>query len=94
MVIPSLAALRDRIEGRVARSIPKLPGGLLRALGGRPIRIDGQQLSPQVQVGLRLERLTGGSEVPRSPRSGLGAAARRGSSPGRGSRSSVCPTSS
>jgi acetyl esterase len=63
MVIPSPAALRDRFEGLVARSIPKLPGGLLRALGGRPIRIDGQQLSPQVQVGLRLERFTGGSEV-------------------------------
>ena len=70
MVIPSPAALRDRIEGGVARTIPKLGGPLLRALGGRPIRIDSQQLSPQVQVGLRLERFTGGSRLPRSPRSG------------------------
>ena len=63
MVIPSPAALRDRFEGLVARSIPKLPGPLLRAVGGRPIRIDGQELSPQVQVALRLEQLTGGSEL-------------------------------
>ncbi len=95
MVIPSPAALRDRIEGRVARTIPKLRGPLLRALGGRPIRIDGQQLSPQVQVGLRLERFTGGSEVATvAEKRALGAAARPGSSPGRGSRSSACPTSS
>ncbi|HEX5955706.1 MAG TPA: alpha/beta hydrolase, partial [Solirubrobacterales bacterium] len=63
MVVPGLGAVRDRVEGLVARSIPLLPGRLARVLAGRPVRIDGQELHPQVQLALRLERLTGGSDL-------------------------------
>jgi acetyl esterase len=63
MVVLGPGGVRDRVEGLVARSIPKLPGPLLRTFAGRPIRIDGQTLSPEVQIALRLERLAGGSEL-------------------------------
>jgi acetyl esterase len=53
------AALEHAI-GLVARIIPKLPAPLLRLLAGRPIEIDGQLLSPEVQLALRLEGLYGG----------------------------------
>jgi acetyl esterase len=56
-------AMRDRVQAFVARSLPKLPDPVLRALAGRPIRIDGQQLSAQAQLAIRLEQLTGGSEL-------------------------------
>ncbi len=63
MVVPGLDAVRDQAEGLIARSIPLLPGPLTRTLAGAPVRIDGQQLHPQVQLALRLERLAGGSEL-------------------------------
>ena len=43
-----------------------LPSGLRRALAGRPLRMEGQTLDPDMQLLLRLERLTGegGTESP------------------------------
>jgi acetyl esterase len=43
-----------------------LPGGVRRALAGRPLRMEGQTLDPDMQLLLRLERLTaeGGTESP------------------------------
>ncbi|MQA76031.1 MAG: alpha/beta hydrolase fold domain-containing protein, partial [Solirubrobacterales bacterium] len=61
MVIPS--GILEPIEKAIARGVPALPGPLARALAGRPVRIDGQELHPQVRIALRLERLTGGSEI-------------------------------
>ena len=58
-----MAGPREQIERGVAWVIPKLPMRVARLLAGRPVRIDGQELSPQVQVALRLEELAGGSEL-------------------------------
>jgi len=43
-----------------------LPGGVRRALAGRPLRMEGQTLDPDMQLLLRLERLTteGGTQSP------------------------------
>jgi acetyl esterase len=43
--------------------MPMLPDPMARLLAGRPIRIDGQELHPQVRVALRLEKLAGGSQI-------------------------------
>ena len=58
-----MAALREQAEKAAVWTLPRLPRPLLRAIGGRPIRIDGQELDPQVQVALRLERIVGGDRV-------------------------------
>ena len=55
-----MADVREVVERTVAGTISKLPAPVKRALGGRPIRIDGQQLHPEVQVALRFERWLGG----------------------------------
>ena len=54
---------RERAQAIVARGIAALPGPAARLLAGRPIRADGQTLDRDVQIGLRLERLVGGSEI-------------------------------
>lgn len=54
--------LREQLEKAVVWTLPKLPSRALRLIGGKPIRLDGQRLNPEVQVGLRLERLIGGPE--------------------------------
>ncbi len=57
-----MPALRQRIESGAARALAALPRPLARLLAGRAIRIEGQELDPQVQIAIRLERLTGGFE--------------------------------
>ena len=48
-----LSDLGDRVQGTIASGVGRLPPSVLRALaGGRPIRIDGQELEPEVQLGL------------------------------------------
>jgi acetyl esterase len=54
--------LRQRTEASLARMLSALPRPVARVLAGRPIRVDGQELDPQVQIAIRLERLTGGFE--------------------------------
>jgi acetyl esterase len=49
----------DSIAAVVARLVPRLPAPLVRLLAGPPIERDGQSLAPQLQLGLRLERLLG-----------------------------------
>ena len=53
----------ESLQKAVVWTFSQLPRPVLRVLAGRPIRIDGQELHPQVQVALRLERLFGGSEL-------------------------------
>ena len=53
-------ALFERALGLGPRAITRLPSPLLRLLAGRPVTVDGQTLSPEVQLALRLERLQGG----------------------------------
>jgi acetyl esterase len=54
---------RERAEAALARALAALPDALTRRLAGKPVRIDGQELHPQVQLALKLEKLTGGSEI-------------------------------
>ena len=41
------------------RALTGLPDGLLRAMVGRPVVIDGQELHVEVQLGLKLLALAG-----------------------------------
>ncbi|CAH2793859.1 MAG: hypothetical protein CBARDCOR_4995 [uncultured Caballeronia sp.] len=56
-----MGADRRPLSDHIARAILKLVGVLptmaQRWLGGRPIRIDGQELNPEVQLALRLLNL-------------------------------------
>jgi len=58
-----VSRVRGSLEPLLARGLSALPDRATRLLAGRPIRIDGQELHPQVRLALRLERLTGGSEI-------------------------------
>ena len=52
--------LAERLQGAVAAGVARLPPAVLRLLaGGETIRIDGQDLDPQVQLALAMMRLTG-----------------------------------
>ena len=57
---PDTHPRQDRIARRVMRTVGALPPSAQRLLAGRPTRIDGQQLHPEVQLALRLLRLAGG----------------------------------
>ncbi|ABL81167.1 MULTISPECIES: alpha/beta hydrolase [unclassified Nocardioides] len=57
---PAPHPLQERIARRVMRTVGALPAPVQRAFAGRPIRIDGQQLHPEVQLALRLLHLAGG----------------------------------
>ncbi len=57
-------AVKERLKGLTARLVSGLPGPLIRLLAGRPVRLDGQQLDPQIQLALRLEGLLGTDLVP------------------------------
>jgi acetyl esterase len=56
-LIASRSVPRDRAAGAIGRLLAGLPAPLQRALGGRPIVIDGQTLDPEVQLLLRLASL-------------------------------------
>jgi acetyl esterase len=54
---------RDRLESFLVSGLQKLPArAQLLLAGGRPVRIDGQQLDPAIQLTLRLMRLSGRPE--------------------------------
>ncbi len=55
-----MSALGERLEAGAAWVVPRLPAPAARALAGRAIRVDGQELDVYIQVALRLERLMGG----------------------------------
>ncbi len=50
----------ELIEAVAARALAGMPAPLVRVLGGRPTVVEGQRLDPQVQLALRLQKLTGG----------------------------------
>ncbi len=51
--------LPARIEAPLVRGVLGLPAPLLRRLGGRPLRCEGQTLAPDLQAMLQLTRLSG-----------------------------------
>jgi len=55
----ALPRLSPRIEHRVLRVACGLPAGVQRTIFGSPPRIDGQELSPQMQALLRMAALAG-----------------------------------
>jgi acetyl esterase len=50
----------ERVESAIVRTIGRLPRRVARLLAGRPVRIEGQELDPSVQLALRLEKFVGG----------------------------------
>lgn len=53
----------DRIERRAFAALLALPERATRLAAGSPVTIDGQELDPQIQVGLRILRRIGGPEL-------------------------------
>jgi len=53
----------DRFEQRAFSALLAMPAGLTRRLAGRPHIVDGQELDPQIQVGLRVLSHLGGPEL-------------------------------
>src|SRR5665811_1401035 len=49
--------LSDRLKGAVVRSVLGLPAGVVRLLSGPAVRVDGQELHPEVRLALRLLEL-------------------------------------
>ncbi len=58
---------QERIARRLMHVLGALPTGMQRAIGGKPIRIDGQQLNTEVQMALRLLNLTAGETFETKP---------------------------
>src|SRR5690606_10096448 len=56
-----------RFARHVMHVLGALPSGVQRVIGGRPIRIDGQQLDTEVQMALRLLNLTAGETFETKP---------------------------
>ena len=51
---------RDRLEKLLVGGLEKLPASVQQLIGGpRPVRIDGQQMEPEIQLTLRLMKLAG-----------------------------------
>ncbi len=72
-----MGVLLDQAVGLVPRGDLEAARTAASPLAGAPVRLDGQELSPQVQLGLRLERLLGRGSRARSPRPAPAAAATR-----------------
>src|SRR4051794_33220851 len=58
-----MTSLREQAEKAMVWTAPRLPAPVLRVIGGRPPRIDGEDLHPQVQLAVRLESMLGGSRI-------------------------------
>jgi len=57
-----MASSLEAVQSLLVRGLGMLPPRAARLLAGRPVRIDGQVLDPNVQLALRLERFLGGWE--------------------------------
>lgn len=55
----SRLSLQDRLARSVLKAAAALPAPVQRLLAGKPIRIDGQELHPEIQLALRLLHATG-----------------------------------
>ena len=62
------------VEARTLKTLLGLPPQVVRALAGRPVVIDGQTLAPDLQLMLRLQRLTRKRAMVRVPSIELGRA--------------------
>jgi acetyl esterase len=68
--------LRTRVEAAAAQLVYALPRPVRRLIAGRPIRLDGQELSLDAQLLLRLQQISGaamGHETPEKSRKNLAA---------------------
>jgi len=54
-----LSRTLEDVKGRAVRALFRLPLGVLRALAGRPVVIDGKTLDPEMQLILKLQNLEG-----------------------------------
>jgi acetyl esterase len=57
----------ELLESVIVRGLGRLPKRVARVLAGRPVRIEGQELDPNVQLALKLEDLAGGFEPRPAP---------------------------
>jgi acetyl esterase len=57
----------ELLESVVVRGLGLLPRRVARVLAGRPVRIESQELDPNVQLALKLEGLAGGFEPRPAP---------------------------
>lgn len=58
-----LDLVQPKVEKAVARAVFALPRPLRRLLAGSPIRIDGQELALDAQLLLKLQKLSGQTEL-------------------------------
>jgi hypothetical protein len=65
VIIDPPLSVRERLEARVARALGRLsPGAQLRLSGGTPVRVDGQELDPGIQLTLAAAlRFRGGASM-------------------------------
>lgn len=63
MADPRKPSVGEAAEALAARMIARLPGPVVRLLAGRPIRIDGQRLAAEAQLGVRLVERSGGHDL-------------------------------
>lgn len=59
--------LRHRLTAAVVRSVLGLPSGVVRRLSGATARVDGQELHPEIRLGLRLLALSPEASVETLP---------------------------
>jgi acetyl esterase/lipase len=57
----------ELLESVIVRGLGRLPKRVARLLAGRPVRTEGQELDPNVQLALKLEDLAGGFEPRPAP---------------------------
>ncbi len=58
-----MSRVTEAAEGLLATGLAALPDKAARLIAGKPIRLDGQELHPQVQLALKLVRLIGGWDL-------------------------------
>jgi acetyl esterase len=61
--VSATSPFRTRIEGAILRNLVRLPSWALRPLLGAPVVIDAQQLNHEVQLALKLLKISGGASL-------------------------------
>nr|WP_182546778.1 alpha/beta hydrolase [Halosaccharopolyspora lacisalsi] len=70
--------MQARAQSTVLRNVLRLPPSVLRRIAGAPTRIDGQELDLRVQAMLRLQHLTGQTQLSANTTEAARAGMRRG----------------